>query len=260
MTITLACSWYPRGEFGRMKRLLLRLQAIYDHIAITFRVGADDESQIVQWMTEHNILFDTFEGWSGRHLVLKKALETNAAFIQYADMDRIVRWVELNPDELRETAQRIQQQDMLIIGRTESAWATHPRSLFETERVFNDVFSHHFGCTMDFGAGSRGLSRRAAEFIVRHATEQQALAMDTGWAVLLQRGGFTWDYVEVDGVDWETADQYRDAAADSETQHRAAEAYDLKSENWQLRVQVAQGIIQHGLMAMKRELDTTKEK
>ena len=78
--------------------------------------------------------------------------------------------------------------------------------------------------------------------------------------VLLHRGGFKIESLLVDGLDWETADRYRDHAADPETQRLAAEAYDGDATNWQMRVGVAQEVVSAGLDAMQRELNQVAQK
>jgi hypothetical protein len=77
--------------------------------------------------------------------------------------------------------------------------------------------------------------------------------------VLLHRAGFTVDYVQVDGLDWESADRYQHAAAGQEGQRQAVEAYDSDPQNWAHRVAVAAEIVEAGLEAARR-LDPQNEK
>jgi sulfur transfer complex TusBCD TusB component (DsrH family) len=253
MSVVLATAWYPRGELARFRRLYERILSIYDGVIVALHDrNYHDEMNALD---ERNIAFVLYEDFSGRHATIKAALEqTTATHIHYVDLDRALRWVETRPNELERTVQTIQSTDCLIIGRTERAYATHPRCLYETEMLFNAVFSQLFGREMDFGAGSTGLSQRAAEFLMEHSSSADALNMDVEWRILLKRAGFHWDYAAVDGLDWETADQFLDTAADADMQRRAADAYDTKAENWALRVQVAQRIMTAGLAAMERDM------
>ena len=253
--ITLAASWYPRGELERVKRLLPQLQSLYSDIVIALRERSPETPEVSEWFDENEIRYQLFEGWSGRHVCVQLALETGASHIHYCDFDRVLRWVECHLVELSETIRRIPLQDLLLIGRTEFAWETHPRSMFETESLFNTVFSHYLGRSMDFGAGSRGLSRWAAEFVLAQTPHTEALIMDSAWSVLLKRGGFRWDYVEVDGLEWESADQHKDVVATREEQQELADKSDASAKNWQLRTQVAQKILNFGLDAMTQPLE-----
>jgi hypothetical protein len=253
MSVVLATAWYPRGELARFKRLYERFASIYD--GMTVALHDRNHREEIDALDERNVAYVLYEDFSGRHATVKAALEqTSATHIHYLDMDRALRWIETRPEELVQTVQTIRSTDSLIIGRTEQAYATHPRCLYETEMLFNAVFSQWYGRNMDFGAGSTGLSRRAAEFLMEHSSSADALDMDGEWRVLLKRAGFRWDYAAVDGLDWETADQFLDAAADADVQRRVAEDYDVKPENWALRVHVAQGIMTAGLAAMERDM------
>lgn len=270
MSLILACPWSPRGELARFLRYYDRLCTIYDQVVIGLlspdaERKPDEVAEIVAALERLGIPYKYFGAWSGRHTVLRIALERGAEFVHYMDMDRLVRYVETRPDELRATAERLQTVDSLVIGRTPAAYATHSRTLVDTERVYNLFFTQwfrqvnpNFGAgyeVVDFSAGSRGLSRRAAEFILKHSPDENALSMDVGWAILLQRaGGFSLDYVEVDGLDWETADRYRDSAADAETQRALAAQVDASAQEWARRVQVAREVTELGLAAFKVEI------
>lgn len=253
MSVALACVWTPRGELPRLLRLHSTIRQIYPQIVAAVHLDAD--SEIYAGLESLAVPYVTYDNWSGRHAVLRLALaKTTSSHLHYLDMDRMLRWVETRPDELARTAEAIQHTDCLITGRTEAAFATHPQCMLQTEWLPNRFFSHWFGREMDFGAGSRGLSRRAAEFIHAHDPDGPALNMDVGWAVLLKRAGFTWDYVAVDGLDYESADQYQAQAATAEAQRQLAEAYDADPRNWALRVSVAQGMTRAGLDMMNRTL------
>jgi hypothetical protein len=148
----------------------------------------------------------------------------------------------------------LQTVDCLVIGRTENAFATHPRCLRDTELITNQAFSHLLGQPLDLCAGSKAFSRAAAEFLARNSQPSRGWCTDAEWIVLLHRAGFSIESILVDGLDWETADRYLPHAADAEAQRNAAEAYDLDPQNWESRVRVAHESIQAGLSALERSL------
>ncbi|MBC8170591.1 MAG: hypothetical protein H7X77_02930 [Anaerolineae bacterium] len=259
MSVVLACAWQPRGEMQRFERYFSRLQTIYDNIVVAVQAGEPGTPETVALLDKFGVPHRPYANWSGRHTTVKLALETGADYIHYVDMDRLVRWIELRPDELAQIVERLQTVDSLIIGRTPAAYATHSRTLVETEALPNAFFSHYLGRKMDFSAGSRSLSRQAAELVLRCSPGENALVMDAGWAVLVHRAGLAWDYVEVEGLDWETADRYRDAAADSVIQRALAVQHDADPKQWDWRVRVvAQGITMLGLAAIQEDLDGFK--
>lgn len=256
--IALATAWRPRGELSRFLKLAPQLKEVYATIAISLPPGASPEIiQLLEALPQVRAAVTT--DWShGRHAVLQLALETPVDYIQYADFDRILRWVETRPAEWLQVVSAIQECDCLIIGRTPAAAATHPHALANTERISNQVTSYLLGQEMDVSAGSKGFSRRAAEFLIKNSPPGRALGMDAEWPVLLKRAGFEIQYRTVDGLDWESADRYQDEAADPDSQRRAAEAYDADPQNWAHRVEIAREIIEAGLEAEKKEMGSTE--
>jgi hypothetical protein len=169
-------------------------------------------------------------------------------------MDRLLRWVETRPQEWQEAVRSVEKMDYIVFGRTPKAYASHPRAMVETEVISNRLTSHLVGRTMDVSAGSKGFSRRAVDFILKNSAPIRAIGTDAEWTVLMQRGGFRMDYLEVDGLDWETADRYRDRAADATEQEIAARQYDADPSHWQQRVAIALEIVEAGLDAASRPL------
>ncbi len=252
--ICLTTTWNPRGEFPRFVRLLPQLETFYAHIVISFPPVADPqvvrEFQDGFFSIQSNVVTLVNQDWSrGRYMALKKALEHDADIIHYADMDRILRWVETRPQELAQIVAALGGRDCLVIGRTRAAYETHPRAIRETEAISNQVISHLIGQTMDVSAGSKAFSRLAAEFLVENTRPGHALGVDGEWPVLLQRAGFRVDYLTVEGLDWESADRYQEQAADGQMQDSAAQIYDADPANWEARVQIAQEVVEFGIRA-----------
>ncbi|HEX6303139.1 MAG TPA: hypothetical protein VFZ76_03050 [Anaerolineales bacterium] len=167
--------------------------------------------------------------------------------------------METRPEEWRRCLERIPQADCTIVERSEAAWASHPQALRQTERIANFFMSHFLGQVYDLSAGSKGFSRRAARFILANSSESpgkpgRALGTDAEWPLLLFRGGFRLQSLQVDGLDWESADRYKEQAVSFDDQRLAAQAYDADPHNWQDRVRIAQEIIESGLDAAHRPL------
>lgn len=258
MSVILAATWNPRGEAKRFRRLFADLSQLYAHMIVILPPGTH-MGLILSLQHYDRLSLIVSDNWpGGRYESLKRALavmpRTSAAHIQYADMDRLLRWAETQYEELRQIVKRIQITDCLVIGRTLRAYATHPQALIQTEALPNRVFSHMLGQKLDLSAGSKGFSREAAQFIVEHGEPAKPMGADAEWVVLMKRGGFRIHTVEVDGLDWESADRYQNQAADSKQQEAAATAYDADAANWQHRLQVANEILEAGLATFTREL------
>jgi hypothetical protein len=249
MSLALATAWHPRGEGKRFQKLLPNLLEVYDWIGVSLPPDVDE--QIVEQLTSLTAVGFRITGhWSeGRHTALQSAAGAPVDAIHYVDFDRLLRWVETRPSEWAASARAVPGKDCLIHGRTPPAYATHPKALVQTEAISNRVVSFLLGKEIDASAGSKGFSRDAARYLLKHSRPGRALGMDGEWPVLLYRAGFQIDYMEVDGLDWETADRYQDAPAGLDRQSRTAEEYDRDASNWLHRVAVADEIVAAGLEA-----------
>lgn len=256
--IALAATWNPRGEIQRLESIVDRLKKAYSAIIISLPPLPDDPSSqtyLLDRLAGDEIVCSINQDWSwGRYTALSMALQADSLWIHYADLDRLLRWVEQRPDEWLQTMNLISTCDYLVVGRTAAAYATHPQALVQTEALSNAVISYLVGKSMDVSAGSKGFSRQAASYVVEHTQPGHALGTDGEWTVLLNRAGFKLDYVEVAGLDWESADRYKVQAADPRQQRLAADAYDSDPANWARRTAVAEEIIRIGLYTASREI------
>jgi hypothetical protein len=254
MTIALAATYNPRGEIPRLERLYSHMHSAYSNIIISLPpTAAPGEITQIKLLPGAQVIVN--EEWSrGRYAALRSAYETGADYIHYADLDRLIRWIETRPAEWRQTLERLQQSDCLVIGRTEAAWATHPQVMVQVEKMINSTFSYLLGRDLDFGAGSKSFSRVAAGVILSNSQPQNALGTDVEWPVLLHRAGFKVEGVLVDGLDWEIPDQYQDRAAELTRQQQIAVEYDAELKNWMHRVSDTVNVFGAGLDALQREL------
>ncbi len=254
--ITLATTWNPRGELPRLQHFFPVLKNVYQHAVVVLPPMVDQAlTKEVESLGMIPVIPDE---WSwGRFLALRKALETGSDLIHYVDLDRLIRWVELREDEWRRSVDLLTQADCVCFGRTLTAYATHPKALIETEATSNRLISHLLGQRMDVSAGSKGFSRQAAAFLDAHTKPGASMGMDAAWLVLLNRAGYRIKYVEVDGLDWESADQFRMEAADAETQRQAAAEYDADPRNWEWRAKVADEVVRTGLWSATLPLEAS---
>jgi hypothetical protein len=253
MSITLACTWRPRGELDRFRRLYPVMDALYTDVVIAL---LSDDQSILHALQEYPriIIVQPPEISTGRHLALYTAAQQVADFVHYIDFDRMLRWLETRPDEVADILQLIPQYDCLIIGRTPEAFSTHAQALQQTETIVNAVVSFLLGQTVDTGGGSRGFSRRAVRFLQQHSVSGNAIGTDAEWPILLQRGGYRVGYCAARGLTWEVPDHYKAHAVDPESQQAAAAEYDRDATRWEMRVKTAQSIVGTALEAAQRTL------
>jgi hypothetical protein len=256
MSVSLAATWQPRGELPRLLELLPQMRQIYVGMVIVLPPDVDP-GLVTGLQSDAGSAPPTVVSpdWSwGRHLALREALAFDAGHIHYADLDRLLRWVETRPEEWKDAVEKIRESDCLILGRTKAAYRTHPQALVRTEQISNRAASYLLGRPVDVSAGSKGFSRRAVEFLMVNSPPGRALGTDAEWPVLLKRAGYRIDDVRVEGLDWEIPDQHQSRAAGAERQAMLAGEYDADPQNWARRVEVALEIVASGLEASSREL------
>ncbi|MFN8537455.1 MAG: hypothetical protein U0232_08275 [Thermomicrobiales bacterium] len=82
-------------------------------------------------------------GWRRLGAVREAAMLAPA--VHLCDFDRLLHWWRCRRDELVATVARIPSCDLLLLGRTERAWATHPAHQLDTEQLANRLVSRLFG-------------------------------------------------------------------------------------------------------------------
>ncbi len=252
MRVALTCTWRPHGELPRLLRALPRLRELYSHLIVAL---IDAEDSVYRALADQPglLLVRPPDGAHSRMAALNIAGNTEADFVHYCDMDRLLRWNETYPDELRAAIEAITRTDCLVLGRTAAAFATHPQAMQTTESLINEVASHLLEQTVDICAGAKGLSRPLLQFLLTHAPVEGW--GDVSWAVLARRGGFSVTSFAAQGLDYETADRHQSSAAGAGAQRCLAASIDGDPLAWSLRVRVAREILAEGLLAQIRSLD-----
>lgn len=145
---------------------------------------------------------------------IKEAWATGADRIFYCDFDRILHWAEWRAAELKTLAKalrRADKTDFLVMERSERAYNTHHQALIETEAIANAVISRSLAEDEihDYLSGSFGLSRQAAEWILRDGHTFD-LGFWSLWPLIAKYEKGRIGYRVCEGLEWETPDRYRD--------------------------------------------------
>jgi hypothetical protein len=182
-----------------------------------------------------------------RRRVLRAGLESGSDYMHLVDMDRVLHWAQRFPDELREVAGRIPRHGFLIIGRTRRAFLTHPRNQTETEVLANKVFSLIYGREVDITAASRGISKEAAETILRYS-RGRFFDTDSEWpTILLSKSKVEITYIETEGLEWETYLKRRTMTFPDGRRVDLREYYENNPESWVYRTMLAHRIARAAL-------------
>ncbi|MCA9915647.1 MAG: hypothetical protein KC496_19970 [Anaerolineae bacterium] len=257
MSVALTMTWKPNGEADRLQQQIPFLQEIYGALGVSLAPEAD--ALLIDALRQHMQVAPNEGIGTGRMAALRLGYESGCDFVHYVDGDRLIRWAETEPEELRQIVHDLQSFDCAVIGRAEAAFASHPAALRETERIINAVFSDFIGQPLDFGAGTKAFSRDAVRFLLVNSEYAGGLGNDVVWPVLCHRAGMHIGALWAEGMDWETADRFQQQAATDDAQKFAAEAYDADPTRWAFRVDMARKIIEAGLAAQKQSLTVPED-
>jgi hypothetical protein len=135
------------------------------------------------------------------------ALDQGQPQLIYSDFDHMCRWLERDPAELVSLLTMHPETDLLIIGRSDRAFAAEPARLRETEALVNRVYQMMTGRTADLMFAVRRMSRPAAEAIVAQS-RVETLATDADWPLLAERLGFSIGTAQSDALYYRTMDEF----------------------------------------------------
>jgi hypothetical protein len=174
-----------------------------------------------------------------RRETIRLGLTAGTSHLQMCDFDRAIHWVAHHPHDLEAVIADIPHYDLLVLGRTARAWASHPPYQAETEPLFNKVFALVSGLPWDVGAGSRGISRPAAEALLALSREQ-TVGIDAEWPLLLLHDDrFRVDQRLCEGLEFETADRFG-PEIEAAGGYAAWEAQiSAEPQRWVFRLQIA---------------------
>jgi hypothetical protein len=187
-------------------------------------------------------------GW--QRLGAVRAAAEFAPAVHLCDFDRLLHWWRYWREELGTIVARIPSADLLLLGRTERAWATHPAHQAETEQLANRLVSRLYGAEVDVCSGSRGLSRRAVEFLAAHG-RVHGVGTDGEWPILLRQANehFHCEQVLTEGLEFETADRFPDEVARAGGRAAWNATRDRDADRWVFRTRLAGDIVAGALRA-----------
>jgi hypothetical protein len=138
------------------------------------------------------------------------ALTLNTSFIHLLDFDRALHWVENFFEELKEVEEKmVNYSGYVCFVRSKKAFETHPITQRSTETAVNAIASEVAGMGVDIMSGSLGMERKLAELFVSESKRD-----DFGFyaepLIIAKKHEFQIHTIEVDGLEWETPDQYKE--------------------------------------------------
>lgn len=142
------------------------------------------------------------------------ALGADGDVIAYSDVDHVVRWATVDPDELGRVMRLPTDVDFQVIGRSARAFATEPRRLRATEGAVNRAASLALGLrdeVWDFMIAARLMTGDTARLLVEHCGEE-SIATDVAWPLHAHRDGRSLAHAAADGLAYRHRDDFGAAA------------------------------------------------
>ncbi len=225
-------------------RVLPYLHELYDEIVVL--VSPDTGKRSCELLAARNVRVEQQTQQADIETLGLARLDTlrrgvvNASHLHFCDWDRVIHWAEFYPDELREVTAAIPHHDLLILGRTARAFATHPRVQRDTEAIINHAFGLAFGQHLDVTAAARGFSRRAAQLLLALENPEPSSGNDCAWPLYLARvPDLVVGYAATEGLEWETPDRYADAISAAGGLDAWIANYDADPQRWEFRLRLA---------------------
>jgi hypothetical protein len=197
-------------------RLADRLAAGFDGVVAS--VTAETDVTVVAALTEIGSVVTRHDAGNkniarARRDAVGLALTLDPDQVLYSDLGHALRWLENDPAELERALHAGPDTELLVIGRSERAFARSPARLRETERVVNHIYELAMGRTWDLMFAIRRLSPRAAGLVVAECGELEFYTNDVVWPLLAEARGFSVGYFAADGLDYRTTADF-DSDAD----------------------------------------------
>ena len=175
-----------------------------------------------------------------RRAAISAGIDAGGRIIHLCDFDRLLHWEMAYPDELRSLLREMPDNDFTVLGRTERAFLTHPACQVETERLSNHIFELVTDRAWDVAGGSRGLSRRAAKWLLDTSAEQH-VGVDAEWPILLIANlELCVEYRSCEGLEFETPDRFPEQVAETGGVAAWIARVDQSPEEWTRRLAFAQ--------------------
>lgn len=185
------------------------------------------------------------DGDRGLWRMVRVGLEQSTDRLHFCDLDRLLHWLEHYPDELRRLPEVWARADVVMLARSPRAFASHPPCQTLTEGLANAVIASRVGIPdADAFSGSYLWSRKAIEALAE-APPPHDLRFYSEGVMAPFRAGCTVSRHQVEGLEWETPDQFPEEIARLGFANWLAQFESPKQ--WLLRTEMAKIFVESAL-------------
>ena len=127
----------------------------------------------------------------------------------YIDFDRLMHWCKNYPEELSNILSHLNEKDLTLLGRSKQAFDTHASTQKETEIIVNKIGSKILGLsdTYDIISVCWGFTPELGKKLLTIKNSTLTGFYGT-WPLFLWKWASSKDYIETNGLEWETPDRY----------------------------------------------------
>lgn len=142
--------------------------------------------------------------------VLRMVTKTSNKHIHLVDFDRALHWTKRFPRELRDAIEILPSYNGYVsFVRTPRAFQSHPQTQRTTETIINTIASEVAGVTVDIMSGSFGFHKTLAQKIIKEA-KRKDYGIYAETLLIALRHRYLIATIEVEGLEWETPDQFKE--------------------------------------------------
>jgi hypothetical protein len=244
------CSTLHEPEFRLKRSILSVIPFLKENLGpIIISCTKTTNVEVIAFLKESGFIVSIPED-SERISAYRDAIQTGLEYIEFADsqrifyidFDRLIHWITNYPNEFLESIEKVNSSELTHFGRTPKAFSSHPLTQKNTERIVNFLASQLLGFneTKDFISVCFSFTVQLADLILskKYYTNMGFYA---AFSVLLWNYADSKQYIEVEGLDWETPDRYQETII-KKGYERWLEIFQSSSE-WNMRVSLVEDCI-----------------
>lgn len=203
----------PSGSLLKMQDQALKaLKSIFDTVSVSLTSVSDGRIfRDLEYAGVHVTRREETGDIGDRYRsALRMGLEDKVDYLMLVDFDRSLHWVKYFEDELRTVVEGLKgSEGFTSFIRSERAFETHSLTQRETEVVINTIASEVVGKRVDIASGAFGMDRDTAQVLVKEISKKDFGFYGEIIAIPL-RYGFQINTIDVEGLEWETPDAFKD--------------------------------------------------
>jgi len=185
--------------------------------AVVVRTTKNTHPDTLKALTSANILFSK-QTTKGNYVAMGKTykeaitmgLKLKTRHIHVCDFDRILHWVKVFPNELKDIVEILPSNTGLtFIGRSKRAFETHPKTQKQTEEIVNILATEVAGIDVDIMSGSFAMDSQSAKIILKKS-KRNDYSFYAEFLSITKKLNIQLNTITAEGLEWETPDQYID--------------------------------------------------